>query len=530
MRAWSVETVRAAEAEAMARLPEGELMQRASRGLAEVLHARVASANGEGETPCRVVVLAGSGGNGGDALFAAAFLAEGETGRRKRRLPEVDVEVTGVLVSSRAHPPALAAAGEAGVRIIEVLGDSGKPDEARLNEARGLLAEADVVVDGVYGIGGRPDLAAGDGPAVVWTLVQAIGDRAYVVAVDLPSGTDPEGRHAVSNCVFADETVTFSLFKPAHLMAGEDASGALTMVDIGLDEPSDRPVAERLDFDDVAVMWPVPTPVDDKYSRGVLGVVAGGENYTGAALLSVGAAVEAGAGMVRYIGPPGPTALVRAQVPEAVHGPGRVQAWLVGPGLDPHPANDDTAGQAQVDQAREALASGLPAVVDAGGLDLLDGPRPGVGARTLLTPHAGELARLLARLDPDTPEGFGAGDVVADPVAAARRAAELLHATVLLKGHRTYVVPPVAGLPLRVQADAPSWLATAGAGDVLAGVAGALLASGLDPVEAGSLAALVHGIAADEANPGGPVRASGVAAAIAPTVARLRRRASEHRP
>lgn len=529
IRAWSVETVRAAEANAMAELPDGELMQRASRGLAEVLGARVVAEverAGEDGAPARVVVLAGSGGNGGDALFAAAFLAEGRSGRRRRRDPEVAVEVVAVLVSGRAHPPALEAARRAGVDVIELLDETGETDEEAFQAALLHVDSADLVVDGVYGIGGRPDLADPAGSAIVRSLVQAIGDDAYVVAVDLPSGADPEGLVPVAECVYADETVTFSLFKGVHVLAGEEASGVLTMVGIGLDEPEATPVAERLDFDDVAALWPVPGPTDDKYTRGVLGVVAGGENYTGAALLSVTAAVEAGAGMVRYVGPPGPTALVRAQVPEAVHGPGRVQAWLVGPGLDPHPEEGDEAGHEQVRAARAALDSGLPAVVDAGGLDVLDGPRPGAGARTLLTPHAGELARLLVRLDPDTPEGFGAADVVRDPITAARRAARLTRATVLLKGHRTLVVPPSDELPLRTQSDAPAWLGTAGAGDVLAGLAGALMAAGLDPLDAGSLAALVHGVAGDNANPGGPLRAAKVAAAIPATVAGLLRRAT----
>lgn len=517
-QAWSVDAVREAEAAAMAGLPEGELMQRASRGLAEVLRARLASLP---EDEPRVAVLAGSGGNGGDALFAAAFLAD-DPRPRSRKLRDVRrrVEVVVVQVASSVHPPALEAVREAGVRLVDATRDDG------LREAIELVSDADLVVDGVLGIGGRPDLA-GEAPSssVAWRLVEAIGDAAYVVAVDLPSGADPEGRRHVPSCVYADETVTFSLLKGVHLLAGEEASGVLTVVDIGIDDPVGSPSVERLDFDDVAGLWPVPEPGDDKYSRGVVGIVAGGENYTGAAVLSVTAAVEAGAGMVRYVGPEGPAALVRARVPEAVHGPGRVQAWVVGPGLDPDPADDDLAGREQVRAAREALDSGLPAVVDAGGLDLLDGPRPGAGAQTLLTPHAGELARLLARLDPEVDGSFSPSDVARDPVAAAGRAARLLHATVLLKGHRTIVVPPVEELPVRAQSDAPAWLATAGSGDVLAGLAGVLLAGGLDPVDAGSLAALVHGVAGQDANPGGPVRASAVAAQIPLTVARLLGRA-----
>jgi NAD(P)H-hydrate repair Nnr-like enzyme with NAD(P)H-hydrate dehydratase domain len=217
--------------------------------------------------------------------------------------------------------------------------------------------------------------------------------------------------------------------------------------------------------------------------------------------------------MVRYVGPPTPSLLVRSQVPEALIGWGQVQAWLVGPGVDI--ADDSDEGMEQRAAAQSALDSGLPCVVDAGGLDLIVEPR---AAPTLLTPHAGELARMLSRLE-------GAVDratVMGAPVAHARRLADLTNSTVLLKGATTLVVSPgSSGLAVRAQADAPAWLATAGSGDVLAGLAGTLLAAGLSPLDSGSVAALVHGLAADAANPGGPVRALGVAHAIPEVVAGL---------
>lgn len=271
---------------------------------------------------------------------------------------------------------------------------------------------------------------------------------------------------------------------------------------------------ERLGFDDVRRLWPVPGPTDDKYSRGVLGVIAGGESYTGAPVLCCTAAVSAGAGMVRYCGTPAPEALVRAGVPEAVIGDGQVQAWVVGPGLDL--ASRAKGAKAQHDLARAAYASQLPLLLDAGGLDLVEGRR---NAPTLLTPHAGELARLLTRLQGGTVDR---AEVETAPLAHARGAAELTGATVLLKGATTLVVPPPdSGQAVRSQNDAPSWLATAGAGDVLAGLCGTLLAAGLGPLDAGSLGALVHGVAADRANPGGPVRALDVAHGIPRTVAAL---------
>lgn len=476
IHAYSVEDVRAAEA-AMPELETGELMQRASQGVAEVAAARLEERDGS-----TVVVLAGPGGNGGDALFAGSFLA-------------ADYDVTAILTGSGAHEPALQAAHDAKVTVLE----SDSPAALK------ALESADLVIDGMTGIGGRPGLPPGTS-----TLVDAIGDDAYLLSVDLPSGADPAGEVA-SDCVYADETVTFSLPKPVHLLpATEAACGLLTVVDIGLAAP-EHPAVSRLTFADVASLWPTPGPDDDKYSRGVLGVVSGGEHYTGAALMGVTAAVTVGVGMVRYVGPEAPTSLLRAAVPEAVFGEGRVQTWLIGSGMD-----WDDASEEQKRVIGDALASDLPVIVDAGGLDALTEPRK---AWTLITPHAGELLRLGRRvLDKDLPDSW-----VSDaPVTAARKIADALDVAVLLKGSVTIVVPPTAtGLGVHSQADGPAWLATAGSGDVLAGICGALLAAGVPPLGAGALAALVHGVAADDANPGGPIRAMDIAHQVGRTVARL---------
>jgi len=206
---------------------------------------------------------------------------------------------------------------------------------------------------------------------------------------------------------------------------------------------------------------------------------------------------------VRYLGPGAATDLVRARWPEVVPGGGRVQAWVLGPGVDP-----DDEGQAE--HVRAALAGEEPCLVDAGALALLPGLlRDGaVSAPLLLTPHAGELARLLA----DLGHGTARDQVEADPLTHALRAAEEIGATVLLKGAVTLVVS--SERPAFSQADGPSWLATAGAGDVLAGIAGALLAAGVQPIHAGAMAALVHGLAGGIASGGGPVSASAVLDAV----------------
>ena len=484
MLAWSAQAVREAESTLMAGLPEGELMARAAAGLVEIATARLAEGNGRA-----VVALVGPGNNGADALYAVAGLAE------------LGLNAAAVHMGT-VHPGALEAADGAGVVVVQ--GDS--------PEALAVVREADLVLDGILGIGGRVGLPTWAAP---W--LEAVSDTAYVLSVDLPSGQDPAGETLDPDGVFADETVTFSVAKPVHLLPPtEQAVGMLTVVDIGL-ELDTPPAVRRLTHDDAAALWPVPGPADDKYSRGVLGVVAGGESYTGAPLLTCTAAVTAGVGMVRYVGTPTPEALVRAAVPEAVHGVGRVQAWVVGPGLDL--ASRARGAKAQHDAARAAYSSDLPVVVDAGGLDLVDGMR---SAPTLLTPHAGECATLLSRLEGAV---VTRADVESSPVRHARRLRELTGAAVLLKGSTTVVVAADPDAAVWSQADAPSWLATAGAGDVLAGICGALLAAGLAPDEAGALGALVHGLAGERANPGGPVRALDVAHAVGATVSALLRRA-----
>lgn len=476
----------------MTALPPGTLMQRAAAGLAAavvgVLRDRGSRAYG-----ARVVLLVGSGSNGGDALFAGARLA--------RR----GAHVVAVLAGERAHPAGVQALLDAGSRQC-----SGVTDSAA--QAMQALAGADVVVDGLLGIGGRPGL-----DDVTTRLLHALPAGVPVVAVDLPSGVEPgtgECGAAGSAVVDADLTVTFGVAKPALLLPpGGRRAGRLQVLDIGLPTAGlGADVVQRLERADLARLWPRPRPDDDKYRRGVVGVVAGGAGYTGAAVLSVGAAVRSGAGMVRYVGPDEPAALVRAWWPQAVLGGGRVQSWVLGPGVDP---DQDASQRAAMTRA---LGCDLPCVVDAGALALVAAR----SAPTLLTPHAGELAALLNRLDVRaTGAQVQRADVEAAPLRHARRAVELTGATVLLKGATTIVVPPQG--PVLSQADGPAWLAAAGSGDVLAGLAGALLAAGLGPALAGAVAAAVHGRAGSRASGGGPVDAVRVLEAIPATIAALLR-------
>ena len=390
IEAYSVATVRAAEERAMARLPEGALMQRAAAGLATALLRALQDGTG-GVYGRHVVLLVGPGDNGGDALWAGA------------RLLRRGAQVTAVRTSGTVHAEGRRALLAAGGQVVDATVSS----EAALE----VLGRAALVVDGLLGIGARPGL---EGPAA--ELAQWVDtDGPGLVAVDLPSGVDPDSGGVPGRFgpyAWCESTVTFGVLKPCLLLPpAAHAAGRVDLVDIGLDLAEAAPVVRRLEPVDVLVRWPAAGESSDKYSRGVVGVVAGGATYTGAAVLSTGAAVRSGAGMVRYLGPGAATDLVRARWPEVVPGPGRVQAWVLGPGLDP-----DDEGQAE--HVRTALAGEEPCLVDAGALALLpELLRSGdVAAPLLLTPHAGELARLLT----DLGTGTDRDAVEADPLAHAR--------------------------------------------------------------------------------------------------------------
>lgn len=490
IRAYAVSDVRAAEAQLMATLHESELMLRAARGLADVVRARA-----EQFKATSIVVLAGAGNNGGDGLFAAADVVG-------------NYRVTVVHVGEELHADGRKAVEAAHIPLLGI--ERSNPEIP--TDVAAVMAGAHIVVDALVGIGGRAGLSGG-----MAAVVELIADESYVIAVDVPSGVDPHGHRIGAHAVFADETVTFGAPKPVHVLPNtEPAIGVLTIIDIGLSLDMD-PAVELMEHDDVAGLWPVPTGRDNKYSRGVVGVVAGSGAFPGAAILAVTAAAESGAGMVRYVGPGAAASRVIEAVPEAVPTAGRVQAWVLGPGVDPEAT--DTDGRAQIEHVMAAIESDDPCVIDAGALAQFDYPR---AAPTLLTPHAGELARLLTAW-PGHQE-VTREQVEADPVAWAQAAAHETSATVLLKGATTVIAAPGPDVPVRVSSSAPPWLATAGAGDVLAGLCGTLLAAGLSPRDAGSLAALVHGIAAHEANPGGPIRALKVAHRVPKTVARLLQR------
>ncbi|MFK8912639.1 NAD(P)H-hydrate epimerase, partial [Streptomyces sp. YS-3] len=323
--AYRVETVRAAEQELMARLPPGTLMQRAAAGLATACAGMLGRVYG-----ARVVVLAGNGANGGDALYAGARLARRGAG------------VTAVLLApDRAHPDGLAAFLRAGGRVTD--------------DPYDVLAGADLVLDGITGIGGHGGLR----PDAVPIARAARGSDALVVAVDLPSGIEADTGEILGEALRADATVTFGAYKPGMLIDPAYAyTGAVRHVDIGLGPhlPS-VPDCEALQHADVAQLLPAPTGESDKYRRGVVGVVAGSARYPGAAVLAVAGALHGGAGAVRYVGHAAEAVIARFPETLVSAGPpakaGRVQAWVVGPGLGDGPGVEDV------------LASDVPVLVDA---------------------------------------------------------------------------------------------------------------------------------------------------------------------
>ncbi|MFE3799494.1 NAD(P)H-hydrate dehydratase [Nocardia tengchongensis] len=483
---YTADEVRAAEAELFTRVPAGMPMHRAAFGLADVVARELRERTG-GVAGRTVTLLVGSGDNGGDALWAGSFL--------RRR----GVAVRAVLLApERAHVAGLAALRRTGGRICPA---PATVAELAVQGAGALLGAPDLVVDGIVGISGR-------GPLRPVAAELVAGVRCPIIAADLPSGVDPDTGAVSGPTVRADVTVTFGALKPVHALAAP-LCGRIELVPIGLRLPDANLIA--LEPRTVGAGWPVPGPFDDKYTQGVTGVCAGSATYPGAAVLCTGGAIAATSGLVRYAGTG--AAQVLAHFPEVVaaeiiSSAGRVQSWVCGPG-----AGTDAAAR---DRLAEILATDLPVVVDADGLTLLatePGLVTGRTAPTVLTPHAGEFARLT---------GSEPGP---DRVAAVRKLAESWQVTVLLKGRATLIASP--GRPVLVNEAGGSWAATAGSGDVLSGIIAALLASGRDPAWAAAAAARVHALAANLAahsatTAGAPISASPLLSHVREAIGTLR--------
>jgi ADP-dependent NAD(P)H-hydrate dehydratase / NAD(P)H-hydrate epimerase len=463
---WAIET---------RRIPSLDLMERAGEGLARVIAEQVPAG--------RIAVVCGKGNNGGDGLVAARRLRAGGRDVDVLRLWEPD-ELSPDAAAQLARLP-----GAAPVRY----------DAARLDGADGL-------VDALLGTGttGAPRAPFG---RVIEELNAASGRR---IAADIPSGVDASTGEVAGAAVRAAATATFHAAKPGLWIApGKAHAGAVTVVDIGI--PPGAPGEPDTGLIDPGVLRDLPRrgPESTKFSSGNVVVVGGSRGLTGAPSMAALAAIRAGAGYVTVAAPAGlelafaarlleamfvalpeeDGALSREALEPAVRAVGRADAVVLGPGLGKAPGT-----QALARELAERID--VPLVVDADGLNALAGDLDPLRRRrwpTVLTPHAGELGRLLER---------DSAEIGRARLAHARAAAQQAKAIVVLKGDDTLVAAP-SGRVAVSPGGAPA-LATAGTGDVLAGVTGALLARGVSHahaacaavyahVRAGRLAAAAHG-------------------------------------
>jgi hydroxyethylthiazole kinase-like uncharacterized protein yjeF len=415
------------------------LMERAGEGVAE------AAWRFAGVPP--TLIVCGPGNNGGDGYVAARVLSE-----------------RGVHVR-------VAALGEPRTDAARAARAGWKGPVEDFASAR----PAPLLIDALFGTGLRRPLDPPI-PDILMTLARAARLR---IAVDLPSGVATDDGAVLSAVPDFDLTIALGSLKPAHrLQPAAWHCGRVAVVNIGLGATPDG-----LTEVDRPRLQP-PGPADHKYSRGLVAVVGGA--MPGASLLAATAAQRAGAGYVMLIGGAavgGTHALVRSPLPEAAAlADPRIGAIVVGPGL-----GRDDAAAVRLDTA---LAAGRPIVIDADGLTLL----PGLGMRrlshhaepTILTPHEGEFVRLF-------------GSLPGSKVDRARAAAIQSGAVVIVKGADTVVAAPDGRAA--VAPPSPSWLASAGTGDVLAGIVGAMLARGMEPFQAAQAALWLHGEAARAAGP-----------------------------
>jgi hydroxyethylthiazole kinase-like uncharacterized protein yjeF len=426
-------------------VPSLVLMENAGRAVARAIRQRL--------RPARTVVLCGPGNNGGDGYVAARLLAQ----------EGWPVSVAG-LAEPRAGADAATMAGRWTGPTVPFT-----PEEA---------ARADLVVDAVFGAGLSRDLD----PAVAAVLAAA----RRRVAIDVPSGLDGgtgAARGAVSPACF---TVTFFRLKPGHLLLpGRELCGEVVLADIGMPAAVLGGIGTRT-FANGPSLWPLPKlgMAGQKYTRGMLTVLAGSQ-MAGAARLAAMGARRAGAGLLTLVvrgngdglRATEPGLIISEEPLEALLQDRRRQTWLCGPGLG-------------LDRARAALpvliAAGRRILADADALGACAGEPDRLRGVSVITPHGGEFAKLF-------------GPVGDDKLAAARAAAARIGAVVVLKGADTVIAAPDGRAA--INHNAPPSLATAGSGDVLAGIIAGLLTQGMPAWEAAAAGVWLHGEAARLADP-----------------------------
>jgi ADP-dependent NAD(P)H-hydrate dehydratase / NAD(P)H-hydrate epimerase len=450
------------------------LMERAGKAVADA----VAAGHAMRES---VVVVAGPGNNGGDGFVAARILAE--RGYRVRLLlaGEMDSLKGDAALAAKAWKGPIAPADQRGI------------------------ADADVIIDALFGAGlDRP--VEGQARA----LIEAMNShRAPAIAVDLPSGINGTSGAVMGVAVKAAQTVTFFRKKPGHvLLPGRLYCGPTSVADIGIPDAVLKEIGIRT-CENVPPVWrfafPVPRLTGHKYDRGHAVVVSGPSWSTGAARLAARGALRAGAGLVTIVSPREALAVNAgaslAVMVRPVDGAAKFAAFLsdrrlnavaIGPGLG--------VGEATCELVLTALSGDRAVVLDADAITsfahdpkrLAQALLVRSGKATILTPHEGEFSRFFWALDEATKVGT--------KLERARLAAAKVGSIVLIKGGDTVVAAPDGRAS--IAANAPAFLATAGAGDVLTGIAAGLLAQGMPAFEAASAAVWLHGEAAAAAGPG----------------------------
>ena len=452
--------------------PGIELMERAGRAVADAVLA---------QKPSHVTVVAGPGNNGGDGFVAARILAEHS------------YKTKVLLVGDRAKLK-----GDAAIAADRWKGiaQPASPDK---------IPRDGVIVDALFGAGlDRPI------EGFARSLINAIDSSgAHIVSVDLPSGINGNTGAVMGAAVKANESVTFFRKKPGHLMLpGRLHCGSVSIVDIGI-EAGVLETIRPLTFANVPGLWtrdfPFPAIDGHKYSRGHAVVVSGGVSFTGAARLAARGALRAGAGLVTIASPHDALAVHAASntavMVRAVDGAAelteflsdtRLNAIIIGPGCGVGPLTRELV--------LAALAGERAAVLDADALTsfaedpatLFSAIKRRDGPATVLTPHAGEMARLFSHLEGKSQ--------LSQKLEISRAAAGESGAIVLFKGADSVVAGPENRAA--INDNAPPWLATAGSGDVLAGMIGGLLAQGMPAFEAANAAVWMHGEAAQAFGPG----------------------------
>jgi len=455
-------------------VPGTKLMEAAGSAVADAVLARF-------PVRTRITVVAGPGNNGGDGFVAARLLAE------------------------RGYPVNLLLVGQA----AQLKGDAARAAQ-KWNGSIGAaspaaLQGAQVVIDALFGAGlDRP--VAG----LSHSMIEAMNAQpAPIIAVDLPSGINGTSGAVMGAAVRAVQTVTFFRRKPGHvLLPGRLYCGKVGVADIGISESVLRLLAPKT-FENTPALWsgcfPKPQEIGHKYDRGHAVVVSGPSWSTGAARLAGRGALRAGAGLVTIASPREALAVNAASnlavMVRPVDGAAeltsfladrRLNALAIGPGLG---VTENTCALVLA-----ALAGARGVVLDADAITsfaqepsrLAEALRRRRNYATILTPHEGEFARYFGALDEETKVG--------SKLERARLAAHMTEAVVLLKGADTIVAAPDGRAA--IAANAPPYLATAGAGDVLTGMAAAMLAQGMPAFEAAAAAVWLHGEAAASFGPG----------------------------